>query len=141
MLLSLDINECVEAAMSSRQLCNQTQVCVNRPGSFVCQCPPGTELNTQGTCQVPTPPPSTTTALPTTIAPPTITTTITTTSTMATSTSQPVVLTTSPLFSVTPSVPAGADRNEVIVTLDGLTVALVRHHSNISQKSNQMLFF
>lgn len=111
-----DINECVEAAMSSQQLCNQTQVCINTPGSFMCHCPPGTELNTQVMCQIPTPSPSTTNATPSFA-------TIATTSTMATSTSRIAVMSTS--HPVTPSVPAEADQNQVIVTLDGLTSSLV----------------
>ena len=65
LLFPPDINECLEAAMSSRALCNQTQVCVNQPGGFQCQCPGGSELNPQGVCEVPIPPPPTTTPAPT----------------------------------------------------------------------------
>ena len=113
-IVLLDINECFEAAMKGQQLCNQTQVCVNQLGSFMCQCPPGTELNAQGTCQVPTP------LLPSTPTPPT-----TTATTTLNSTSQFVVMTTTSILSATPSVPAGADHNQVIVTLGQLTVANV----------------
>lgn len=45
--------------MSSRVLCNQTQVCVNQPGRFECQCPAGSELNQEGVCEVPIPSPPT----------------------------------------------------------------------------------
>ena len=46
----VDINECVEALMSNQEICNMTQVCENRAGSFQCSCPDGTELNIQGMC-------------------------------------------------------------------------------------------
>jgi len=39
-----DTDECQEAALDRRTLCPQPQLCENTPGSFRCQCPPGTEM-------------------------------------------------------------------------------------------------
>ena len=44
LLVLSDIDECREAALDRRTLCLQPQLCENTPGSYQCQCPPGTEM-------------------------------------------------------------------------------------------------
>ena len=45
----VDIDECLEAALSSVDLCDQNSQCVNSDGSFSCICVPGYE-EINGTC-------------------------------------------------------------------------------------------
>ena len=42
----IDINECVEAALSMNDtpLCDEKKMCQNIPGSYQCVCPLGTQL-------------------------------------------------------------------------------------------------
>ena len=46
--LHTDIDECLNSVLNNIQLCIDAQFCENIPGSFQCQCPPGTQLNTGG---------------------------------------------------------------------------------------------
>ena len=41
----LDHNECLEAALSGVMLCNNNTMCVNTFGSYICECPVGTEFS------------------------------------------------------------------------------------------------
>ena len=41
---SSDVDECVEAALAERMICQPSTYCVNNPGSFVCICPGDTQL-------------------------------------------------------------------------------------------------
>ena len=109
----VDINECVEAAMNNQQICDMTQSCENTLGSVQCICPGGTQLNMQGECV----------ALP--IPTTTITSATSTSSTLSPSSTTITRVSSTALPATTLTVPAGADLNQVAVTLKGLTVASV----------------
>ena len=65
-----DINECLTAVLNNIQLCIDAQFCENTPGSFQCQCPPGTQLNTGGErCEITPSPTSAAPSAPATSAP------------------------------------------------------------------------
>ncbi len=49
----LDTDECLEAALNNQNLCDDSELCNNIPGSYMCRCPGGTEYNlTSQTCIV-----------------------------------------------------------------------------------------
>ena len=69
-LLYTDIDECLNSVLNNIQLCIDAQFCENTPGSFKCQCPPGTQLNTGGEiCEIIPIPTSTVPSAPATSAP------------------------------------------------------------------------
>lgn len=39
---SIDVNECLDAAVDGFDLCDPSMLCVNNEGSYTCQCPGGT---------------------------------------------------------------------------------------------------
>ena len=87
-------------------------------GSFQCICPGTTQLNMQGECvAMPIPTTTITSATP-------ISSTLSPSSTTITRVSSTPLPTTTPTVT-TPTVPAGAELNQVAVTLRGLTVASV----------------
>ena len=52
--ITSDIDECLEAALSNKLLCNDSEICQNTLGGYYCGCPPGTEYsNTNQKCEVP----------------------------------------------------------------------------------------
>ena len=68
-LLYTDIDECLNSVLNNIQLCIDAQFCENTPGSFQCQCPPGTQLNTGGErCEIKPIPTSTAPSAPATSA-------------------------------------------------------------------------
>ena len=46
-----DVDECVESAMSGSSACPEGRICRNTIGSFSCDCPEGTMLNSEGECE------------------------------------------------------------------------------------------
>ena len=89
--------------MNSMLICNATLQCMNLIGSFVCQCPAGSELNSQGVCIA--------------IMEPTTTTVTPMSSTVSSSMPTPVM--------TSPAPPPGSDRNEVLVILTSHTAETV----------------
>ena len=50
MIFFKDIDECLEAALKSENLCDINAQCINKDGSFECPCVPGYEV-VNDTCQ------------------------------------------------------------------------------------------
>lgn len=46
----VDIDECLEAALNSENMCDINAQCINKNGSFECPCVPGYEV-VNSTCQ------------------------------------------------------------------------------------------
>ena len=49
--VTTDMDECVESAMSGSSACPEGRICRNTIGSFSCDCPEGTMLNSEGECE------------------------------------------------------------------------------------------
>ena len=97
--------------MNSMQICNNTLQCVNLIGSFMCQCPAGSELNSLGVCVVIQTP---------------------TTTTVAPMSSTVVAMTTTPTPVIpSPTPPVAAVRNEVVVVVTTVTELTVSRNTHV----------